>query len=82
MASHLALALNILALTRPQVGFDGRVHKDPGLIQSCFDAACVHWNDTDGNRIEAHSAGMIQVHHLLAVQTHAFTLPTPFLCLT
>lgn len=33
-----------------------------GEIRSCFDSGCAHWNDTDGNRIEAHSAGMLQSH--------------------
>ena len=44
-----------------QMGSDGRVHKKPALIKSCFDAMCVHWKDTDGNRIEAHGGGMLQV---------------------
>ena len=30
------------------------------LIQPCFDEACPPWTDTDGNRIEAHAAGMLQ----------------------
>ena len=30
------------------------------LIQSCFEEACPSWTDTDGNRIEAHAAGMLQ----------------------
>ena len=32
----------------------------PGLVVPCFDSSCRHWNDTDGNRIEAHAAGMLQ----------------------
>ena len=32
----------------------------PGLIVPCFDSSCVHWKDTEGNRIEAHAAGMLQ----------------------
>ena len=32
----------------------------PGSVIPCFDASCRHWNDTDGNRIEAHAAGMLQ----------------------
>ena len=30
------------------------------LIQPCFDEACPPWTDTEGNRIEAHAAGMLQ----------------------
>lgn len=30
------------------------------LVHPCFDEKCPHWNDTDGNRIEAHAAGMLQ----------------------
>lgn len=30
------------------------------IVRPCFDATCRHWNDTSGNRIEAHSAGMLQ----------------------
>ena len=30
------------------------------LVQPCFDEACPPWTDTDGNRIEAHAAGMLQ----------------------
>ncbi len=30
------------------------------IVRSCFDASCTHWNDTDGNRIEAHSAGFLR----------------------
>ena len=48
-------------LTGSKVEFDGRIH--PALIKSCFDSTCVHWKDTDGNRIEAHAAGMLQVCH-------------------
>jgi hypothetical protein len=33
---------------------------DSRIVRPCFDAGCAHWNDTDGNRIEAHSAGMLQ----------------------
>ena len=54
---------SMLTLAHPEVGFDGRIHKDPALIKSCFDSTCVHWKDTDGNRIEAHAAGMLQVCH-------------------
>ena len=38
----------------------GAADAGAGLIRSCFDAGCAHWNDTQGNRIEAHSAGMLQ----------------------
>ena len=32
------------------------------VIKSCFNIDnCVHWLDTDGNRIEAHAAGMLKV---------------------
>ena len=62
------LTCSMLTLAHPEVGFDARIHdshihKDPALIESCFDSACVHWKDTDGNRIEAHAAGMLQVCH-------------------
>ena len=30
------------------------------LVTPCFDPDCRHWNDTAGNRIEAHSAGMLR----------------------
>ena len=30
------------------------------IIHPCFDASCAHWNDTKGERIESHSAGMLQ----------------------
>lgn len=30
------------------------------IVRPCFDAKCQHWNDTDGNRIESHAAGMLQ----------------------
>ena len=32
----------------------------PGVVAPCFDASCRHWLDTDGNRIEAHAAGMLE----------------------
>ena len=32
-------------------------------VRSCFDERCPHWTDTDGNRIEAHGAGMLQSPH-------------------
>jgi hypothetical protein len=32
----------------------------PRIVQSCFDPNCLHWNDTDGHRIESHAAGMLQ----------------------
>eukprot|EP01065_Artemidia_motanka_P006625 TRINITY_DN13249_c0_g1_i1.p2 TRINITY_DN13249_c0_g1~~TRINITY_DN13249_c0_g1_i1.p2 ORF type:complete len:353 (+),score=127.68 TRINITY_DN13249_c0_g1_i1:64-1059(+) len=32
----------------------------PAYVRSCFDASCQHWNDTSGNRIESHAAGMLQ----------------------
>ena len=32
----------------------------PGRVVPCFDSSCRHWNDTAGNRIEAHAAGMLQ----------------------
>ena len=28
-------------------------------VEPCFDESCRHWVDTDGNRIEAHAAGML-----------------------
>jgi len=30
------------------------------VVRSCFDKTCNHWNDTEGHRIEAHGAGMLQ----------------------
>ena len=30
------------------------------IIHPCFDASCAHWNDTKGERIESHAAGMLQ----------------------
>jgi len=30
------------------------------LIRSCFRENCVHWTDTQGQRIEAHGAGLLQ----------------------
>ena len=30
------------------------------IIRSCFDPSCEPWLDSDGNRIEAHAAGMLQ----------------------
>mmetsp|Transcript_44380 Transcript_44380/g.99911 ORF Transcript_44380/g.99911 Transcript_44380/m.99911 type:complete len:389 (-) Transcript_44380:6-1172(-) len=30
------------------------------MIHPCFSEFCVHWLDTDGNRIEAHSASVLQ----------------------
>ena len=32
----------------------------PTLIKSNFDTTTPHWNDTSGNRIEAHAAGLLQ----------------------
>ena len=68
----LGVQVLVLVLTRAEVGFDGRIHKDPPMIKSCFDAACVHWNDTDGNRIEAHGAGMVQVCQCLVLPSGCF----------
>ena len=30
------------------------------IIHPCFDASCAHWNDTKGERIESHAAGMLR----------------------
>jgi len=30
------------------------------VVHPCFDIDCPHWNDTNGERIEAHAAGMLQ----------------------
>eukprot|EP00966_Prymnesium_polylepis_P284522 6573397-Prymnesium_polylepis.1 len=30
------------------------------VVRPCFDESCAHWMDTDGNRIEAHAAGMLR----------------------
>ena len=78
---YFALGYNILA----NVGFDGRTHKEPAFIKSCFDAKCVHWNDTDGNRIEAHGAGMVQVrrqYSILWYSQHRSTLSQPKISIT
>lgn len=34
--------------------------KQAGVIRPGFDATAPHWNDTQGNRIEAHAAGLLQ----------------------
>lgn len=34
--------------------------EEPRVIRPCFSESCSHWKDTDGRRIEAHGAGIIQ----------------------
>lgn len=58
-STMLALAFLNVAIVRSNI-VEGSA--SDGLIRSCFDAKCQHWNDTDGNRIEAHAAGMLQSH--------------------
>ena len=35
-------------------------NRAPRIVHPCFDPSCPHWNDTKGERIEAHSAGLLQ----------------------
>ena len=58
----LAFACALCALSPPHrsMSYGAMSEGDSRIVRPCFDAGCAHWNDTDGNRIEAHSAGMLQ----------------------
>ena len=58
MSSSLTNGPPIYEQERPLASMNATA--SPRLIQPCFDETCPPWTDTDGNRIEAHAAGMLQ----------------------
>ena len=58
MSSSLTNGPPIYGQARPLASMNATAsHR---IIQPCFDETCPPWTDTDGNRIEAHAAGMLQ----------------------
>ena len=58
MSSSLTNGPPIYEQARPLASMSATA--SPRLIQPCFEESCPPWTDTDGNRIEAHAAGMLQ----------------------